>query len=562
VGRGEEITMHTTSLTGGVILEPVQPAGFLAQALQLLGFTTAIIRVNIMQDFKTLALHDRAPKELRERDLQAVHDLLVSENPSELQFNGSVFELLEVMASHLTRLMEGSIENSASLKLRYPLKPFPTDNLLRDLIRRLHYTQEVVRMIGQSLIEAEKHQLIHDEAGYVELLSFMKTIITKLQEAVSIISRYRDMGDIVVIREMTVGGELAAAELDAAVLKKQKRKLLPRVDMQSIRLIQSPTFRSPKWKRIMLVLLWVASGVSLLVWGYTNYAQIRLFSETLFSEPASSVMPVTAKTDVRLKDGLSKNEVSKYNPTLKSSPLLFLDQGGILSTKYVTKPITANAFKLNHSPLQFAGKENVQSRQIVSVEKGINKTPPEQKSKGKSSVRLLKRVGKKIENKSLGASDLEVNRNERLVKEKILTFSPMTFAKSEPLSRFASGSPMSFARQESSDSFTVVKKSVKAEIIKVATKSVLAEKQGELKKSVSKSKPAKPENLALKNKVKDTFKNKKQGMVIARTKPASKGDGNKNERKGSLSKKQSLRYLDSNYIRLQPLPQKNVVIED
>lgn len=185
-----------------------------------------IIEGEALPNFESITAQNEISFAQKRRDIETVERLLTSEN--------AVVPTLATIAHRIRELraLPETIDLEAFAKFELPAKPLPDSSLLRHTLRRLHYVQTIVKAVAKWLDAMNDCEPLKRSALYAktqrELREAFWRVIVQIQQAAIVMGKYRDMGDISVLREMTLDAEAALNELqERARRDDEARKTLP-----------------------------------------------------------------------------------------------------------------------------------------------------------------------------------------------------------------------------------------------------------------------------------------------------------------------------------------------
>jgi len=189
----------------------------------LLVSASRMISGEVVPNFEAIVEQNEMSFAQKRKDVSTVQALLTGED--------AVAPTLQKAAETIRNLQPLSemiaFDSIASAQL--PAKPLPEGSLLRDTLRRLHYVQKVVEAVAKWANYVGEQDGLKESVLYTkiqhELIRKFKRVVIQVQQAAVIIGKYRDMGDIRVLREMTLDAQTVLDELkeaDKSVSEKRK----------------------------------------------------------------------------------------------------------------------------------------------------------------------------------------------------------------------------------------------------------------------------------------------------------------------------------------------------
>ncbi len=196
----------------------------IATVSTMLVSASRIVAGEVVPNFEAIVEQNEMSFAQKRKDVTTVQALLTSEN--------AVVPMLQRAAETICALhaLSEAIQSEATIStVHLPAKPLPEGSLLRDTLRRLHYVQKVVEAVAKWLNDFGTHDDLKESVLYTktqqELIRTFKRVVIQVQHATVIIGKYRDMGDIRVLREMTLDAQTVLDELkeaDKSVSEKRK----------------------------------------------------------------------------------------------------------------------------------------------------------------------------------------------------------------------------------------------------------------------------------------------------------------------------------------------------
>lgn len=194
-----------------------------ANVATLLVSASRMVSGEVMPNFEAIVEQNEMIFAQKRKDLSTVNALL-NDADAVVPTLQRAAEMIRNMCDFSEAMIFDSI---ASLQI--PAKPLPEGSLLRDTLRRLHYVQKVVEAVAKWLNDVGEHEYLKESVLYTkiqhELIRTFKRVVIQVQQATVIIGKYRDMGDIRVLREMTLDAQAVLSELkkaDESVSEKRK----------------------------------------------------------------------------------------------------------------------------------------------------------------------------------------------------------------------------------------------------------------------------------------------------------------------------------------------------
>lgn len=185
-----------------------------------------IIEGEALPNFEDIVAQNEISFAQKRRDIETVERLLTSEN--------AVVPALETISHRIRQLraLSETIDLEAFAKFELPAKPHPDDSLVRHTLRRLHYVQNIVKAVAKWLDAMSDCEPLKRSAHWAnaqrELREAFWRVIVQIQQAAIVMGKYRDMGDISVLREMTLDAEATLNELqERARRADEARNALP-----------------------------------------------------------------------------------------------------------------------------------------------------------------------------------------------------------------------------------------------------------------------------------------------------------------------------------------------
>lgn len=198
----------------------------ISNAATLLASASRMISGEVVPNFEAIVEQNEMSFAQKRKDVSAVQALLNDEN--------AVAPTLQKAAETIRnmRALSEAIMFDAIAPVQIPAKPLPEGSLLRDTLRRLHYVQKVVEAVAKWTNDVGEHECLKVSALYAktqqDLIRAFRRVVIQLQQAAVIIGKYRDMGDIRLLREMTLDAQAALSELtEADESVSEKRKSIP-----------------------------------------------------------------------------------------------------------------------------------------------------------------------------------------------------------------------------------------------------------------------------------------------------------------------------------------------
>jgi len=194
-----------------------------ANAATMLVSASRMISGEVVPNFEAIVEQNELSFAQKRKDVVTVQALLTDE--------GSVVPMLQNAAEIIRGLhaLSEAITLDTVTTVQKPAKPLPEGSLLRDTLRRLHYVQKVVEAVATWVNEVGDYEHLKTSLLYTktqqELVRTFKRVVIQVQQAAVIIGKYRDMGDIRVLREMTLDAQSVLNELkeaDKSVAEKRK----------------------------------------------------------------------------------------------------------------------------------------------------------------------------------------------------------------------------------------------------------------------------------------------------------------------------------------------------
>lgn len=177
-----------------------------ATVASLLVSASRMVSGEVLPNFEAIVEQNEMSFAQKRKDISVVRGLLIDEE--------SVVPTLQKAADTVRklRLLAEAIVFETSVQT--PTKPLPEGSLLRDTLRRLQYVQKVVESVAKWINDVGEHDSLKGSVLYTktqqELIRAFKCVVIQVQQAAVIIGKYRDMGDIRVLREMTIEAQDAA----------------------------------------------------------------------------------------------------------------------------------------------------------------------------------------------------------------------------------------------------------------------------------------------------------------------------------------------------------------
>jgi hypothetical protein len=194
-----------------------------ATVATLLVSASKMITGEVLPNFEAIVEQNEMSFAQKRKDISVVRGLLIDEE--------SVVPTLQKAADTVRklRLLSEAIVFDTIASVQTPTKPLPEGSLLRDTLRRLQYVQKVVESVAKWINDVGEHDSLKGSVLYTktqqELIRAFKCVVIQVQQATVIIGKYRDMGDIRVLREMTIEAQAVLGELkeaDESVSEKRK----------------------------------------------------------------------------------------------------------------------------------------------------------------------------------------------------------------------------------------------------------------------------------------------------------------------------------------------------
>ncbi len=195
----------------------------IANVATMLVSASRMISGEVVPNFEAIVEQNELSFAQKHKDVVTVQALLTDE--------GSVVPMLQKAAEIIRGLhaLSEAIALDTVVTVQKPAKPLPEGSLLRDTLRRLHYVQKVVEVVATWVNEVGDYEHLKTSVLYTktqqELVRTFKSVVIQVQQATIIIGKYRDMGDIRVLREMTLDAQTVLDELkeaDKSVSEKRK----------------------------------------------------------------------------------------------------------------------------------------------------------------------------------------------------------------------------------------------------------------------------------------------------------------------------------------------------
>ncbi len=196
----------------------------MANVATMLVSASRMISGEVVPNFEAIVEQNEMSFAQKRKDVSTVQALLTSENAVEPMLQKAA-ETIRAMPP-----LSEAIPSEATIPtVLMPAKPLPEGSLLRDTLRRLHYVQKVVEAVAKWVNHVGEHDCLKESVLYTktqqELIRTFKRVVIQVQQATVIIGKYRDMGDIRVLREMTLDAHTVLSELreaDESVAEKRK----------------------------------------------------------------------------------------------------------------------------------------------------------------------------------------------------------------------------------------------------------------------------------------------------------------------------------------------------
>ncbi len=199
-----------------------------ANIATLLVSASRMVSGEVVPNFEAIVAQNEMSFAQKRKDMLTVQALLSGED--------AVVPMLQKAAETIRNLHAlseaihaGVIYADAIHAVQIPAKPLPEGSLLRDTLRRLQYVQKVIESATKWINEIGEHEDLKGSVLFTkiqqELIRLFKRVVIQLQQAAVIIGKYRDMGDIRLLREMTLDAHAVLSELkkaDESVSEKRK----------------------------------------------------------------------------------------------------------------------------------------------------------------------------------------------------------------------------------------------------------------------------------------------------------------------------------------------------
>ncbi|MFN3561565.1 MAG: hypothetical protein ACK4XM_06630 [Chloroherpetonaceae bacterium] len=194
-----------------------------ANVATLLVLASRVVSGEVLPNFEAIVEQNEMSFAQKRKDVLTVQALLSDED--------GVVDMLQKTAEtirNLHALLE-AIHADAIPAVQVPAKPLPEGSLLRDTLRRLQYVQKVIESAAKWINDVGKHEHLKGSVLFTKtqqkLIRSFKRVVIQLQQAAVMIGKYRDMGDILLLREMTLDAHTVLSELkDADESVSEKRK--------------------------------------------------------------------------------------------------------------------------------------------------------------------------------------------------------------------------------------------------------------------------------------------------------------------------------------------------
>ncbi|MFN3345658.1 MAG: hypothetical protein ACK412_08410 [Chloroherpetonaceae bacterium] len=373
-----------------------------ANVATLLVLASRVVSGEVVPNFEAIVEQNEMSFAQKRKDVLTVQALLSDED--------GVVDMLQKTAEtirNLHALLE-AIHADAIPAVQVPAKPLPEDSLLRDTLRRLQYVQKVIESAAKWINDVGKHEHLKGSVLFTKtqqkLIRSFKRVVIQLQQAAVMIGKYRDMGDILLLREMTLDAHTVLSELkDADESVSEKRK--------SISFFKRAIEESKAAPKIVRQLASVTAGLVIVL--MLSFAIIKLnalapqvfpISEPVFeAKDKSSVeheiqtpvqrthaqeerireTPIKSETETKLKEVAPpiKNEASIANETRRkeiapASTKLAPTTMSLQAKPKVKKPEVSVA-QAKKSALvktdRSASEDKLKSSDVPAVEKAANK---------------------------------------------------------------------------------------------------------------------------------------------------------------------------------------------
>ncbi len=194
-----------------------------ANIATLLVSASRMVSGEVVPSFETIVAQNEMSFAQKRKDMLSVQALLIGEDAAVpvLQKAAEIIRNLHVLSE--------AIHADEIHTVQVPAKPLPEGSLLRDTLRRLQYIQKVIESVAKWTNDVGEHEYLKGSALYTktqqELIRAFKRVVVQIQQAAVVIGKYRDMGDIRLLREMTLDAHAVLSELkeaDESVSEKRK----------------------------------------------------------------------------------------------------------------------------------------------------------------------------------------------------------------------------------------------------------------------------------------------------------------------------------------------------
>jgi hypothetical protein len=362
----------------------------------LLVSASRMISGEVVPNFEAIVEQNEMSFAQKRKDVSTVKALLTSED--------AVVPMLQKAAEMIRELrtLSEAITLDTVATVQKPAKPLPEGSLLRDTLRRLQYVQKVVESVAKWINDIGEHNVLKGSVPYTkieqELIRTFKRVVIQVQQAAVIIGKYRDMGDIRVLREMTIEAQAVLGELkeaDESVAEKRK----------SISFFKRVVEESKSAPKVVRQLGAAAAGLVTVVLLSVAVIQLNALAPQVFqptSEPvgATSVEQemLTPSQDNRTQEAVSTTETTikrETDITQKNVVVPIKREEVIPTTPKPAPPITSP------TPKPDSKETNLKENKLTSAQKPEpTKTNANGEiNKAKSMMPVLKKATSKSEKK-------------------------------------------------------------------------------------------------------------------------------------------------------------------
>ncbi len=182
-----------------------------ANIATMLVSASRMISGEVVPNFEAIVEQNEISFAQKRKDVSTVRALLTDKDAVE----PSLQKAAETIRS--LRTLSEAMLFDAIATVHLPTKPLPEGTLLRDTLRRLHYVQKVVESAVKWVSDFGEHYHTKNPILYTkiqhELIRRFMQVVIQIQQAAVIIGKYRDMGDIHMLREMALDAQATLDEL-------------------------------------------------------------------------------------------------------------------------------------------------------------------------------------------------------------------------------------------------------------------------------------------------------------------------------------------------------------